>query len=277
MTTTEDLPEAELVVSPGQLLRQAREGARLTQQEVAQSLHMSVYKVNAIENDDYSKLNVDTFVRGYLRSYALLVKVDPVALINAYEQHAIARGLLPAHHQASHKESGGRKAWGFVVSLIILFAVLLLISVWFFGNRIAPTGKVAPPQTLPAATVTEAPTQPSEGIQPEILTSSEADEDAALAAEDELNQPIAQQQQAVPLDVLQLEFAEECWLEVSDANGDVLATELHRPGQRVVLQGRAPFNVKLGNAPAATVTLNGEAYALTPAPGTKVFTVDIGR
>ena len=79
------------------------------------------------------------------------------------------------------------------------------------------------------------------------------------------------------LDRLELSFAEECWLEVSDAQGDVLATELQRPGSSVSLLGVAPFSVKLGNAPAVRVTLNGDEVAINPSAGTKVMTISVGE
>ena len=65
-------------------------------------------------------------------------------------------------------------------------------------------------------------------------------------------------------DTLTIVFLDECWLEVSDSKGDVLATELKEAGSEVILQGRAPFNVMLGNATAATVFINGNKVDSNP-------------
>jgi len=79
------------------------------------------------------------------------------------------------------------------------------------------------------------------------------------------------------LDHLYLVFSEECWLEVSDAQGDVLATDLHRPGSRLALVGQAPFKVKLGNVRAATITLNNQPVTVTPPPGVSVYSFTVGQ
>src|SRR5690606_30015805 len=167
---------------------------------------------------------------------------------------------------------------GFIAGLLALLALLLLISVWFFDNRIASAPTPGP---LPAEAVAPAAAQ-SEIAAEEVLQESVAAEaegsliDEAAAA-DESAEPVAQSQQAVPLDRLQLEFSAECWLEVSDAQGDVLATELQRPGSRLSLQGKAPFQVKLGNASAAVVRFNDEPVTITPPAGSNVVSLSIGR
>jgi cytoskeleton protein RodZ len=73
------------------------------------------------------------------------------------------------------------------------------------------------------------------------------------------------------LDSISLTFTDECWVEVSDASGDVLVADLQRVGSNLLLQGQVPFYVKLGNAPAAKIELNGKEIAIVPATDTLVF------
>lgn len=294
MTDIEETSPGETALSPGQLLLQARERAHLTHEQVSQALHMTVSKVRAIESDDYDKMNADTFVRGYLRSYAGLLKIDPGTLIAAYEQQAIARGLLPTIETVPIKEQNGRKGWGFIGALLGFLVLLLLISVWFFDNRIAPSPSVLPntlppasgaelllestdmdnsvvsgddisAQTVPGDAVSEAPANPTETNSAEAAAPEQAQLESATAG------------QSVTLDRLDLAFSDECWLEVSDAQGDVLATDLQRPGSRLTLMGKAPFQVKLGFASAASLTLNGEPVEIAPQAGAKVLTLSVGE
>jgi cytoskeleton protein RodZ len=296
MTADDNSSETTVALSPGQMLTQARERAGLTQQEVAQALHMSASKVRAIEADDYAKLNVNTFVRGYLRSYAILVNVNSAELLSAYEQQAVAQGLLPSLIQDVGKVSSGRKTWGFIGWLALFFAILLLISVWFFGNQITPPMASSPPLES-AKALSHAPVQANteaaltndsgEEVQAPVTNSVDASagSDAATVAVNQGQEQEQEQEQEVSisinpqpeLDVLQLGFSDECWLEVSDARGDALATELQRPGSRLSLQGVAPFQVKLGNAPAAQISLNGEPVPISPPVGDKVFTMSVGQ
>lgn len=269
-------------LSPGQILSQARERAGLTQQEIAQALHMSLTKVRALESDEFSKLNADTFIRGYLRSYAALLKVESASLIAAYEQQAIAQGILPRLDDTQIKEPSGRKAWGFIGSLLGLLVVLLLISVWFFGNQIAPPPLAPqapleqnlPASVVPAPVIPEA-SDPVESDVSESGVSTAPPVEANVDVEPSAVTSLSQHSRA--LDRLRLVFVEECWLEVSDAQGDVLATELQRPGSSLSLQGRAPFQVKLGNASAATVIFNDEPVEIKPPLGSNVITLSVGQ
>jgi len=79
------------------------------------------------------------------------------------------------------------------------------------------------------------------------------------------------------LDEIYFSFRAECWLEVSDSRGDVLATELQAAGSKVKLIGQAPFDVKLGNAPAVDIQLNGKKVDVIPLMGTNVLIMKVGN
>ncbi len=268
--------------SPGQQLREAREHAGLTQQQVAQALHMTVHKVNAIENDEYNKLNTDTFIRGYLRSYANYLKLDSARLISAYEQQAIARGLLPAVADTLIRDPGASRSWSFILWLVGLLLLLLLISVWFFGNSInsvpaASVTRVSPAPPVAAERVEETPVEA--GQSDEAVAGESAGDTAEPAAESPVAGDVAvieEQSSVASLDRLVLRFSDECWLEVSDAQGDVLATDLQRPGSELVLEGRAPFQVKLGNARAVSGSLNNQPLSFENPADLRVLTVTVG-
>lgn len=289
--SSENLPASEELLSPGQQLTQARESAGLSQQQVAQALHMTVTKVRALEADDYQRLNVHTFVRGYLRAYALYLQLDPAVVLAAYEQQVAARGLVTNPNAPTIKvKDPERKTWGFIAVLVLVLALLLLISVWFFGNRIPSSAVTAAlPAQLPAASV-----MPPGTIVPAVVGTEDAEGNAEVNADDgaavdattaEAGAEVATAEQApravttqqAPLDTLHVAFSAECWLEVSDAQGDVLATDLQRAGSQIVLQGTEPFQVKLGNAAAASITLNGVAVVITPPEDEKVVTVNVGE
>lgn len=55
---------------------------------------------------------------------------------------------------------------------------------------------------------------------------------------------------------LMLQFSDECWVEVKDAQGKVLVNGLMRANTSQTLSGPAPFTVTLGNAPAARIALD---------------------
>lgn len=79
------------------------------------------------------------------------------------------------------------------------------------------------------------------------------------------------------LDEISFSFRAESWLEVSDSRGDVLATELQAAGSNIKLVGQAPFDVKLGNAPAVNIQLNGKKVDVIPLMGTNVLIMKVGN
>jgi len=55
---------------------------------------------------------------------------------------------------------------------------------------------------------------------------------------------------------LMLQFSEDCWVKVKDAQGKVLVNELMKADTSRAISGPAPFTVILGNAPAARIALD---------------------
>jgi cytoskeleton protein RodZ len=80
---------------------------------------------------------------------------------------------------------------------------------------------------------------------------------------------------------LLLEFSNDCWVEVKDSQGNVLANGLMKANSTRTISGSAPFKVTLGNAPATRIILddrlvNTEFYV--PRRGTvSRFTLDRGQ
>ena len=63
--------------TPGALLREARERAGLSQDDIAGKLKLAPRQIAAIETGDWNSLPERTFTRGFMRSYARIVGLDP--------------------------------------------------------------------------------------------------------------------------------------------------------------------------------------------------------
>lgn len=294
-TTTPIIEPASAPISgPGTLLQEARERAGLSLQLVAKELHMSVAKVKAIEANEYTQLKSDTFIRGYLRAYASYLKLDCAQVIQAYQQHARTQGFAPESHYQIPKESSSKKLWVFVIGLFGVLFGLWLISIWFFDNQVdrevvppVITEPLAPVQESPVKGVTAEKNTAEKDVETTYETSSASvEEPAAIESEasasitkvvDAPAESVNEPQASLTLDTLHIEFDDECWLEVSDSQGDVLATELQRAGSSVTLSGVAPFSVKLGNARAVKMTLNGSGVAINPPSGARVMVLNVGE
>lgn len=281
---TDDSRFGEL--APGKLLVWGRERAGLTQEQVAKELYMTLTKVRALESDDYRHMGADTFTRGYLRAYASLVKLDVMQVLAAYDRHAQKHGLIE-EVLPRRIESTNKPLWQFIVLVLLALCVLWLASVWFFDNRQQPKYDrplaVIPPvetalnvQSINASSATQASASVSAAVSSGSMSeSSSVASSLAVSSIGSFSEPV-QSVNATVMDIISFSFSEECWLEVSDAHGDVLIADLRSAGSDFELQGKAPFDVKLGNSPAVSIKLNGNNIAVVPALGTNVLSIKVG-
>lgn len=308
-----EVPELAPEAYPGAQLKAAREKAKLSEEDVARELWMTVSKVRALEADDYDRLHSDTFIRGYLRTYAKLLGLEPEDLLQAYKQARRQAGLADDPEESPLKinvSEPTRSLWKFVLWILVLLAGIWALSVWFLGNRqdpvadsamVDPISELNTPAPAPTSPLTEEPV-----VEPgsEAASVGDASEDAAEmaptasaettsaaltgseppAASSGAVEPLAATEVSSPgavlndpevLDQLRLTFSEECWVEVTDSRGDVLETDLLQPGRELLLSGEAPFTVKLGNAGAAQVELNGERFDFVPPVSGRLMTLTV--
>lgn len=280
-------------LSPGAILRSARESAGFSQEDVVTETRMTLLNVRALEADQYESLQSDTFIRGYLRIYAKMLKMDPAPLLDAYRRHRLNAGF-PEEDEGSQLQipvtPPGRPLWHFAVSILVLLAGLWVLSLWFLGNNPEPSadtgtdsvtelalGEFVPSEPEGDDAEHAEPQVPDESVQATTAAPVEAAQEGSDLAALALTQ-MAQASTPLPdaLDRLDLSFSDECWLVVTDARGDVLYTDLVQPGRELSLDGQAPFDVKMGNAPAVQASLNGEPVALNVPAGARLMTVTVG-
>lgn len=123
--------EESTVITPGPLLRAAREASGLTTQQVAQRLSLRRSVVEGIENDDYESGTTTTYLRGYVRNYARLVGVSE-------KQIALALSALPHSQAETNMQSFSRRTskqqrdsrWMLLTWAIVLALVGLLVWWW---------------------------------------------------------------------------------------------------------------------------------------------------
>ena len=111
-----------------------------------------------------------------------------------------------------------------------------------------PPAQAAPVEPAPAPTEPSAPNAPA---------APSAQAPASPAAQPQA--PVATGEGLVSL-----KFTADCWVQVTDANGKVIASGLKRAGDSLDARGKAPMELRLGFARGAQVTYNGAAVDVTP-------------
>jgi cytoskeleton protein RodZ len=114
---------------PGAWLRQAREDRGLPIEEVGRALNLSLRHLQSLEDDAYDKLPGPTYVRGYLRGYAMLLGIAPQPLLDAFNRLPVAAQrnemVAPAPvRQVTSSDSLVRLGTVLIVGLVIGLAAL---------------------------------------------------------------------------------------------------------------------------------------------------------
>ncbi len=135
----EEVPEeankGTTIVSPGEQLKAKREELGLSQRAVANELHLTLQYIIALEANEFNKLPVATFVRGYLRSCAALLGLDPEQIIQSYSD------FISNQERSSQAEEQKQKAktykdknlpWLAFSAVALVFVVVLL---WVFDEE----------------------------------------------------------------------------------------------------------------------------------------------
>jgi cytoskeleton protein RodZ len=265
--------------SPGMQIRAARERAGWSLERLAAELCLPVERLQALEVDDHSAFGGVVFVRGYLRRAAALLGISPEALVAAFERCCDTTrpaDLLPAL-LPGRAPRRGPPGWLAPLSVGAVAVAALGLTWWllpFDRNGGAPV-------EAPAALEFQVLEEPRLAMALEASGES-APEDFEPAPEPAMveYQDTAATVVPVPGTVeLRFEFVEDCWVEVTDADGRRLAYRLHRAGEVTRLRGKAPATIFLGNAEGARLTVDGSPVALRPAAtraGTARLTVGGG-
>jgi cytoskeleton protein RodZ len=255
------------LTGPGRRLMEARNALNLSREDVARQLRLKVQTITAIEEDRIDELPAPIYVIGYLRNYARLLKVPHEPIIHTYEQLQIeAPPILSDIVKPQGKTITTRLFyWSSVVIVIVLLAGFLS---WlknqdfdlFSSAPVVVTNDIASTEeaaiTEPAITehvVTPAP------IMQELP--AEIDQQPVEAVK---NTPVDADAVTPVGEKIVMNFKDDCWTEIIDADGKTIIYDLLRAGRAHIFYAKAPFRVFLGNASAVSMSVNEKNYDVTP-------------
>src|ERR1044072_2743504 len=81
----------------GELLKQKRESTGLSLSEVALATKINPKVLTAIENGDETSLPAKTFLKGFVRSYALFLKMDVDEVMRSFTEETGGPAPQPVH------------------------------------------------------------------------------------------------------------------------------------------------------------------------------------
>ncbi len=232
----------------GEWLRRQREMREISLRDIADRTKISLRYLEAMEADRFELLPAPLFAKGFLKEYARYVGLSPDEVVNHYlavhqpeEGTQVGDATLAAMERKRAKK-GRSWTWGLFLLLAgaLLLALVALLS-WLVEKRgrqpsaEPPAARAAAPPAIPR----EAPRPAPPAVLPEA--------------------PKA------PLEV-SLEFTGDCWVRVGVDDKPPIE-EKRVQGETLQFAAQKVVNVRLGNAAAASIQVNGFPFDFERKPG----------
>ncbi len=236
---------AEGSSSFGEWLRRQREMREISLRDIADRTKISLRYLEAMEADRFDLLPAPIFAKGFLREYARYVGLSADEVVNHYlavhqpeEVDQQGDATLVAMERKRRKKGRGW-TWGLFLLLagLLLLALVALVS-WLVDKRESQPA-AAPPQV--ASPQAEAPQQPI------------------------MAPPAAPPAPKAPIEVT-LDFSASCWVRVIK-DGKPSVEEERVQGESLPIEAQESVAIKLGNAAAADIQVNGYPFDFDKTPG----------
>lgn len=292
MNTEKNPKDAGQVLGPGKLLQIAREEKNLRPEDIAYEIRLTPSQVVALDEDDYSNMPEETYIRGYLRNYARLVGVAENDILMAFARFTRARDATPVPANVpDESETGNNSRPVLILAVASIIAVIVLSAVWVMepdvenstaenstaenSTELAAVDQKISLDEVPVGSSTldldksaaetalnVAPISPQSGSQMDPDTKSELTEaapDKTVDIDQSVDTTIADSEQSITDGgVLILNYSKDSWTDVRDVNGNKLLYRTVKAGEKIALAGELPISLFFGFAQGVTVKFNGK-------------------
>jgi cytoskeleton protein RodZ len=285
--------------TPGTQLAMRRHEFNWTVEQVASQLNLAPRQILAMEADDYGALPGMAVARGFIRSYAKLLKLDSAPMLaqiakapGSAEQAIPLRRAIPSttfqpHRVATRSRQGGPSKLLLILGVVILAALAaaavsqreqLAASMPASLARLldrapAPAasavggeqlhGSVMDANVAPPLHQTEATSQPAATAAaqaPAGMTPELAPATVPAAAPAPSAPVAASSPQAASS--LVLNMRQDSWVEIKRADNTTVASRVMRAGSTETVELAGPLTITVGNARGVDATVRGEPLDL---------------
>lgn len=248
--------------SVGAALREGRTRLGLSVADVSHRIKFAPRQVEALEANDFARLPEITFVRGFVRSYARLLQLDPDPLLAALHGAPTQPAPLAPNTMAgvpfpnTYSVRKPNIIW-LAAALAVAIAVLLFALLHGNGSDVPETTHVETlklPEALPAPAAPDsaAPDTPAAAMPKAAAPAVPVAPPAKPAATS--SRP----------SVIRMTFEEDSWVEITDKEGKVLLSQINPRGSEQNLNGKPPFSVAIGRASGVRLYYKGQVVDLAP-------------
>lgn len=238
----------------GAFLKRAREAAGLTLQQASAQLKMPLRVLQALEEENWLQSGAPVFVRGQLRSYAKLLKVDIEPYLDQLQLHSARPVELVSHsHTPQYQrvlESIARRA------VYVVITAAIAVPVWLATR--SQLGD-APTQATASLDVAGAGELAAEA-NPQTVQAQSANPQQATPYVASLTPPLSRNQG----NALILRMTGDSWVQIDAADGRSIEQGLLKAGEERAFRKGEAVRIVLGNAAAVEVQQAGNIVDTTP-------------
>ena len=253
----------------GQQLKQAREEKGVSLHEIAESTHIGVRFLQAIENDAYDVLPGGVFNRAFVRKFAKEVGFDEEQAVNLYEEQLEEQGGEPErNYQLGVEEFDARPTSGnglllSFVALIVLGA-LIYAAYQYFTPSSSEAGSVSSlASPSPAPTSAETPsTAGSPTASPDSSPTSSPNGSPSPAGSPEASPTVTPSPSPSPMapgDAIRVQLTapeEEVWLSVK-SDGKKADRMILKRGEAREYDVSEKIVLSIGRVQSLRISING--------------------
>jgi cytoskeletal protein RodZ len=242
----------------GTSFRKSRESQKLSIDKISVETKISSRFLEAIENERFDLLPGGIFNRGFIRTYAIRLGLDPDEAVQGYQKLFRAVEAEPVQQETERVRG---KTTKIPVYYVALAGLLILVVAFYFSTRHKepPLAAAKPAVAVPPAT------------PPPSSASVEAPAPVPVSAAGLVAVPTAASPAPTPVRpasvpaasastasvVIELEVHEESWFKLSSDGNDVVSSEILPAGTTRRYTATNSMNVSIGNAAGVSLRVNG--------------------
>lgn len=237
----------------GETLRAARRQQGVALADAAAETRVRETYLAALEEEDFNALGGDVYVKGFLRSYARFLRLDPEPLIASYraKYERPADDITPLAAQSMSPMTGERRPAVVIAAGAAVLVLVLLAVIGIVGGRddTDPAEVTGAPDPVPASAL------PSPFVDPTAVAEP-APTDAASEQDDPSDDPT----EVISGDTLEVTLdltGGDSWMRVI-VDGQKQVEEVRAEGEHLVFSAEREITLRIGNAGAVEVTVNGQ-------------------
>jgi len=251
-----------------EILKEKREESGKALKEIAHTLKIRADYLKAIEDEEFEKLPVAVYAKGYIRDYARFLKIDPEVILKAY-----ILKTSPPVPEKTPPVADAVKTKKRAIKYLVVTAIFLAIAVVYILSSLNSTPEkpaVVPPEK-PAPTV-----QPSETVQPV----QEKEKEAEVAVKDKKTETVSKPETAPKKEpaaitgkehTLEISAIDTTWLLVKIDDTEAKDMLLNQ-GESLKFSAKKGFSLKIGNAGGIKLVFDGKDIGI---PGEKGKVVNL--